>query len=94
MSETTHTPTPWEVKECADGMLVVGRPQDGNPDWDYGGYGIVCTVNYESSQLTAEELLASHRESLTRDVKYHDDRWAKVYMTLLLEMLDSSEVPA
>ncbi len=26
MSETTHTPTPWEVKECADGMLVVGRP--------------------------------------------------------------------
>ena len=64
---------------------------------------------YDFTESTAEELLASYREGLTRDVKYHDDQWAKEqerckenkrYVTLMLEMLDKaeqakgSEVPA
>ena len=55
---------------------------------------------YESTELTAEELLASRREGLTSNVKYHDDGWAKEqerckenkrYVTLMLDMLDKAE---
>lgn len=58
---------------------------------------------FHYSELTAEEILSSHRESLTRDVKYHEDGWTKEqekckenkrYVTLMLEMLEKAEVPA
>lgn len=58
---------------------------------------------YAYAQVTAEDLLNSHREDLTRSVKYYDDQWAKEqerckenkrYVTLMLEMLDKAEVHA
>ncbi len=71
MSDTKHTPGEWKVKECTEGLIVTGRPQEGNRDWDYGGYGIVCTVNYEASQLTEEDRANAERIVLCHNC--HDD---------------------